>query len=61
MTDSEIDLNLDFQRAMLVLDSAEWTTPERLFSMWKMQGTWPVRYPVPERRRPWYGGLEHLI
>lgn len=62
MLDSQIDQNLDFQRAMRMLHAeGDETTPERLFLTWRMAPSWPVRYPTIERHKPWYAGLENLI
>lgn len=59
MTDSEIDADVSFQRALYLLEH-KISDPSALVTMWRMlQCT--QRVPWPEKSNPWYLGLEHLI
>lgn len=59
MTNSEIEANINFQRALYLLENRI-SDPGSLFIMWRMLPC-QERVPQPEVVRPWHKGLEDLI
>jgi len=60
MTDAQIKMNPDFQRAMYLLEN-KIDSPQYLIRMWRLFGSHPVKYPAIERVTPWWKGIERLI
>lgn len=59
MNKSEAEQNVNFQRAMILLNRAE--SPIDLTTFWRLTGKFKGKCPPIERVVPWYKGLEHLL
>ncbi|HJS83624.1 MAG TPA: hypothetical protein VJ742_12395 [Nitrososphaera sp.] len=59
MDDVNIDVNLDFMRAMWLLNRFD--TVDQFINFWVMVGPLPLRYPGIERCTPWWSGLEFIL
>ena len=54
-----VDANINFQRAMYLLEE-RMDTPEYMITIWRMVDCFET-IPWPEKCKPWYYGLEDLI
>lgn len=57
MDPSKIDKNLNFQRAMMLLEKRI-EDPSYLIAFWRVMGDHYGKAPWPEKCTPWFKGLE---
>jgi hypothetical protein len=60
MNSAEIEFDINFQRAMMIINT-KLDTPEYLFKMWRFLPRAVVSTPPLEVCDPWYRGLEDLL